>query len=453
MRCFAARILVVIGLLFTALAAPSFAQDAATDQPAAAATEMAAPAADTPTINAGDTAWMLTSTALVLLMTVPGLALFYGGMVRKKNVLATVMQSFAITCLVTVIWMVVGYSLAFRDGGAMQAYIGGLDRFFLKGMSVDEVSGTIPESVFMMFQMTFAIITPALICGGFADRMKFSAMMWFMGLWSIFVYSPIAHWVWGGGFLGTLGVLDFAGGTVVHINAGIAGLVCALVLGKRTGLGSENMAPHNLVLSVIGASLLWVGWFGFNAGSELASDGRAGMAMAVTQIATAAAALAWMFAEWIVRGKPSVLGIISGAVAGLVAITPASGWVDPTGALVIGIAAGVICAWAVMWLKEMLGYDDALDAFGVHAVGGFVGAILTGVFAVAAVGGEGHSGLIDGNPGQVWIQFEGTIATIVWSGVVSFIILKIIDVVIGIRVNKEIEVEGLDINLHGEVVQ
>ena len=453
MRCFAARILVVIGLLFTALAAPSFAQDATTDQPAAAATEMAAPAADTPTINAGDTAWMLTSTALVLLMTVPGLALFYGGMVRKKNVLATVMQSFAITCLVTVIWMVVGYSLAFRDGGAMQAYIGGLDRFFLKGMSVDEVSGTIPKSVFMMFQMTFAIITPALICGGFADRMKFSAMMWFMGLWSIFVYSPIAHWVWGGGFLGTLGVLDFAGGTVVHINAGIAGLVCALVLGKRTGLGSENMAPHNLVLSVIGASLLWVGWFGFNAGSELASDGRAGMAMAVTQIATAAAALAWMFAEWIVRGKPSVLGIISGAVAGLVAITPASGWVDPTGALVIGIAAGVICAWAVMWLKEMLGYDDALDAFGVHAVGGFVGAILTGVFAVAAVGGEGHSGLIDGNPGQVWIQFEGTIATIVWSGVVSFIILKIIDVVIGIRVNKEIEVEGLDINLHGEVVQ
>ena len=377
MRCFAARILLVIGLLVAALAAPAFAQDAtSTDQPAAATTEMAAPAADTPTMDRGDTAWMLTSTALVLLMTIPGLALFYGGMVRKKNVLATVMQSFAITCLVTVIWMVVGYSLAFTDGGSTNAYIGGLSRFFLKGMGVDQLSGTIPESVFMMFQMTFAIITPALIAGGFADRMKFSAMMWFMGIWSIVVYSPIAHWVWGGGFLGTLGVLDFAGGTVVHINAGVAGLVCALVLGKRQGLGSENMAPHNLVLSVIGASLLWVGWFGFNAGSELASDGRAGMAMTVTQIATAAAGLSWMFVEWIARGKPSVLGIISGAVAGLVAITPASGWVDPSGALAIGIIAGIICAWAVMWLKEMIGYDDALDSFGVHAVGGFVGAIL-----------------------------------------------------------------------------
>jgi Amt family ammonium transporter len=374
-------------------------------------------------------------------------------MVRKKNVLATVMQSFAITCLVTIIWMVVGYSLAFTDGGSMQTYIGGLSRFFLKDMTVGAVSYTIPESVFMMFQMTFAIITPALIAGAFADRMKFSAMMWFMGLWSIFVYSPIAHWVWGGGFLGTLGVLDFAGGTVVHINAGVAGLVCALVLGKRVGFGHDNFAPHNLVLSVIGASLLWVGWFGFNAGSELAADGRAGMAMTVTQIATAAAALSWMFAEWIVRGKPSVLGIISGAVAGLVAITPASGWVDPTGGLVIGLVAGVICAWAVMWLKGALGYDDSLDAFGVHGVGGFVGAILTGVFAVSAVGGEGKSGLIDGNAGQVWIQFEGTIATIVWSGVVTFIILKVIDVIIGLRVTKETEVEGLDINLHGEVVQ
>jgi Amt family ammonium transporter len=386
-------------------------------------------------------------------MTIPGLALFYGGMVRKKNVLATVMQSFAITCLVTVLWMIVGYSIAFTDGGSMQAYMGGMSRFFLSGMGVEAVSYTIPESVFMMFQMTFAIITPALIAGAFADRMKFSALMWFMGLWLIFVYSPIAHWVWGGGFLGTLGVLDFAGGTVVHINAGVAGLVCALVLGKRVGLGSENMAPHNLVLSVIGASLLWVGWFGFNAGSEVAADGRAGMAMAVTQIATAAAALAWMFAEWIARGKPSVLGIISGAVAGLVAITPASGWVDPTGALVIGIAAGIICAWAAMWLKPMLGYDDSLDAFGVHGIGGFVGAILTGVFAVSAVGGEGKSGLIDGNAAQVWIQFEGTVATIVWSGVVTFIILKIVDMIVGLRVSKEVEIEGLDINLHGEVVQ
>jgi len=405
-----------------------------------------------PAIDSGDTAWMLTSTALVLLMTIPGLAMFYGGMVRKKNVLATVMQSFAITCLVTVIWMIVGYSLAFTDGGGLNNYVGGLSRFFLAGMGVDAVSGTIPESVFMCFQMTFAIITPALIAGAFADRMKFSAMMWFMGLWSIFVYSPIAHWVWGGGFLANLGVLDFAGGTVVHINAGVAGLVCALVLGKRIGLGSENMAPHNLTLSVIGASLLWVGWFGFNAGSELASDGRAGMAMTVTQIATAASALAWMFAEWIVKGKPSVLGIISGAVAGLVAITPASGWVDPTGSLVIGIAAGVVCYWAVTGLKSAMGYDDSLDAFGVHAVGGFVGAILTGVFAVSAVGGEGASGLIDGNPGQVWIQFLGTLATIVWSGAISFIILKVIDAIIGLRVSKEVEVEGLDINLHGEVV-
>jgi Amt family ammonium transporter len=428
-----------IAAALVAVAGPAFAEEAAAAAP--------------PAIDKGDTAWMLTSTALVLLMTIPGLALFYGGMVRKKNVLATVMQSFAITCLVTIIWMIVGYSLAFRDGGSLQAYIGGLDRFLLHGMDVGAVSYTIPESVFMMFQMTFAIITPALIAGAFADRMKFSAMLWFMGLWSIFVYSPIAHWVWGGGFLGTWGVLDFAGGTVVHINAGVAGLVCALVIGKRVGYGTDNMAPHNLVLSVIGASLLWVGWFGFNAGSEVAADGRAGMAMTVTQIATAAAALAWMFTEWIVRGKPSILAIISGAVAGLVAITPASGWVDPTGALVIGIAAGIICAWAVMWLKARLGYDDALDAFGVHAVGGFVGAILTGVFAVSAVGGEGKSGLIDGNPGQVWTQFIGCVFTIVWCAVISYIILKIVDVIVGLRVSKEVEVEGLDINLHGEVIQ
>jgi Amt family ammonium transporter len=387
-------------------------------------------------------------------MTIPGLALFYGGMVRKKNVLAAVMQSFAITCLVTIIWMVIGYSLAFRSGGdALNTWIGGFDRFFLAGMGVDAVQGTIPESVFMTFQLTFAIITPALIAGAFADRMKFSALLWFIGLWSVFVYSPIAHWVWGGGFLGSMGVLDFAGGTVVHINAGVAGLVCAIVLGKRVGIGHDNMAPHNLVLSVIGASLLWVGWFGFNAGSQLAADGRAGMAVAVTQIATAAAALAWMFAEWIARGKPSVLGIISGAVAGLVAITPASGWVDPTGALVIGLVAGVICFWAVTSLKAMMGYDDALDAFGVHGVGGFVGAILTGVFAVSAVGGEGKSGLIDGNAAQVWTQFVGTVATIAWSAVISFIILKIVDAMVGLRVSKEIEVEGLDINLHGEVVQ
>jgi len=401
-------------------------------------------------LDPGDTAWMLTSTALVLMMTIPGLALFYGGMVRKKNVLATVMQSFAITCLVTVLWMIIGYSLAFTDGGSMNTYIGGLSRFFLADMGKDTLKGTIPESVFMCFQMTFAIITPALIAGSFADRMKFSAMMWFIGLWSLLVYSPIAHWVWGGGFLAGLGVLDFAGGTVVHINAGIAGLVSALVLGRRVGYHVEHMAPHNLVLSLTGASLLWVGWFGFNAGSAVASNGSAGMAMAVTQIATAAAGLAWMTAEWVVHGRPSVLGIISGAVAGLVAITPASGYVDPAGALVIGIAAGLVCLWAVTWLKPRLGYDDALDAFGVHAVGGFLGAILTGVFARAAIGGT--PGLIEGHTVQVWIQFLGTLATFLWSGVISLIILKVIDAAIGLRVTKEVEIEGLDINLHGEVV-
>jgi Amt family ammonium transporter len=330
--------------------------------------------------------------------------------------------------------MIAGYSLAFTDGGGNQAYIGGVSRLLLNGIGLDTTSslaGTIPESVFMTFQMTFAIITPALIAGAFADRMKFSALMWFIGLWSIFVYSPIAHWVWGGGFLGTLGVLDFAGGTVVHINAGVAGLVCALVLGKRIGLGSEQMVPYNLVFALIGASLLWVGWFGFNAGSAVASNGRAGMAMAVTQIATAAAALAWMFAEWISKGKPSVLGIISGAVAGLVAITPASGFVDPTGGLVVGIVAGVVCYWASTSLKRALGYDDSLDAFGVHGAGG----------------------LLEGNGGQVWTQFVGTIATIVWSGVITFVILKIVDVIVGLRVSREVEIEGLDVNLHGEVIQ
>jgi len=402
-------------------------------------------------LDTGNTAWMLTSTALVLLMTVPGLALFYGGMVRQKNVLATAMQSFAITCLITVLWMIVGYSLAFKDGGSVNAYIGGFSAFFLSGMTPASLSGTIPESVYMTFQMTFAIITPALIAGAFADRMKFSALLWFIGLWSIFVYSPICHWVWGGGFLGGLGVKDFAGGTVVHINAGVAGLVCALVLGKRVGYGTDNMAPHNLVLSLIGASLLWVGWFGFNAGSELAADGTAGMAMVVTQIATAGAALAWMFAEWAARGKPSVLGIISGAVAGLVAITPASGYVGPAGGLLIGIAAGIICAWSATWLKPRMGYDDSLDAFGVHGVGGFVGAILTGVFASTALGGKGYADGVS-MAGQVWTQFLGTLATIAWSGVVTFIILKVVDSAIGLRVSKDVEVEGLDINLHGETL-
>ena len=401
-------------------------------------------------LDSGDTAWMLTSTALVLMMTIPGVALFYGGMVRKKNVLATVMQSFAVTCLMTVLWMIIGYSLAFGNGGDMNAYIGGMDKLLLRGMGVDTLSGTIPESVFMTFQMTFAIITPALICGGFADRMKFSSMLVFLGLWMVLVYAPITHWVWGGGFLGEAGVLDFAGGTVVHINAGIAGLVGALVLGKRRGYGTENMAPHNLVLSVIGASMLWVGWFGFNAGSAVAANGSAGMAMAVTQIATAAAALAWMFAEWMFRSKPSVLGIVSGAVSGLVAITPASGYVGPGGALMIGLAAGLACFWAATSLKNRLGYDDSLDVFGVHAVGGIVGALLTGVFAVEAIGGT--PGVLEGNPGQVLIQLEGIAVTIAYCGVMSFVLLKIIGAVMGLRVDDETEVGGLDINLHGEVV-
>ena len=404
-----------------------------------------------PAINSGDTAWMLSSTALVLMMTVPGLAMFYGGMVRRKNVLTMCMQVFATCCLTTVLWMVLTYSLAFAGEGP---YLGDLSRLFLRGMTKDAVNplaGTIPESVYMTFQMTFAIITPALITGAFADRMKFSALLWFMGLWGLIVYAPIAHWVWGkGGWVGGLGALDFAGGTVVHINAGIAGLVTALVLGKRLGYGSENMAPHNLTLTTIGASLLWVGWFGFNAGSAVAADGRAGMAMAVTQIATAAAALAWMFAEWPTHGKPSVLGILSGAVAGLVAITPASGFVGPVGALVIGVAAGVICFWASTSLKRALGYDDALDAFGVHCVGGIVGALLTGVFAVEAIGGT--PGLLEGNPGQLLIQAYGVLTTLIWSGVMSFILLKAIDGTIGLRVSPEVERDSLDLQLHGETV-
>ena len=422
---------------------PALAQEAAAE-----ATEPAKPALDT-----GDTAWMLTSTALVLMMTIPGLALFYGGMVRKKNILTIVMQCFATTCIVTVLWMVIGYSWAFTDGGGMQKYLGGMSQFMLKSMTLDSTNGlaaTIPESVFMTFQMTFAIITPALIVGAFADRMKFSALVLFMSLWLLVVYAPIAHWVWGGGFLGGAGVLDFAGGTVVHINAGIAGLVTALYLGKRTGYGTENMAPSNLVYSLIGASLLWVGWFGFNAGSAVAANGRAGMAMAVTQIATATAALAWMFAEWLVHKKPSVLGIISGAVAGLVAITPASGFVGPVGALWIGAAAGVGCFFASTTVKRAIGYDDSLDVFGVHCVGGIIGAILTGVFAVEAIGGA--KGALEGNVGQIMTQIEGVAATLIWSGLATFVILIVVNIITGVRVSQAVEVEGLDINLHGEVV-
>ncbi len=410
-------------------------------------------------LSSGDTAWMLTATALVLFMTIPGLSLFYAGMVRSKNVLSVLMQCFAITSLMTVLWVLYIYSLAFTDGGAINtflgtlninAFIGGLDKAFLMGVGVDSLSGTIPETVFMTFQMTFVIITPALIVGAFAERMKFSAMLIFMALWATFVYAPVCHWVWGGGWLGDYGILDFAGGTVVHINAGIAGLVAALMLGKRKGFPQVAMPPHNLTYTIMGASMLWVGWFGFNAGSELAADGTAGMAMAVTQIATAAAALAWMFSEWLSHGKPSVLGIASGAVAGLVAITPASGSVGPMGALAIGALSGIGCFFAATKLKRALGYDDSLDVFGVHAVGGIIGAILTGVFAATTLGGSGF-----GDPdytmiGQVWAQTIGVVATAIFTVIMSFIILKAIDMVIGLRVDEEQETEGLDIALHEE---
>ena len=411
-------------------------------------------AADTPTLNSGDTAWMLTSAALVLMMTVPGLGLFYGGMVRKKNILATLAQSFGACALISVLWMVIGYSLAFKTNpnAGLNQFIGDFSYLFLEPMKVDSLSGTIPESVFMFFQMTFAIITPALIAGAFADRMKYSAFLWFIGLWLIFVYCPIAHMVWGGGLLFTMGALDYAGGSVVHLNAGTAALVTCLVLGKRIGYGAENMSPHNLVLSVIGACLLWVGWFGFNAGSAVTAGFNAGMAAAVTQIAAAAAALAWMFAEWIIAQKPSVLGMISGAVAGLVAITPASGFVDPVGALIIGLTAGVICYVAAVWMKKALGYDDSLDAWGVHGVGGALGAILTGVFAKSAINGAGKGWLADGNLHQMLVQFYDVGITFVYCGVVTFIILKVVDVIVGLRVPPEVEVEGLDINLHGETV-
>jgi Amt family ammonium transporter len=401
-----------------------------------------------PTLDSGNTAWMLTSTALVLLMTLPGLGLFYGGMVRKKNVLSVVMQMIAITSLVSVLWVVCGYSMAFSDGNG---YIGGLSKAFLSGVGYGAISGSIPETVFATFQMTFAIITPALIVGAFAERMKFSAMFVFMGIWVLAVYSPIAHWVWGGGWLGGMGTLDFAGGTVVHINAGIAGLVAALVLGKRVGYPKEAMLPHNLVLTLIGTGLLWVGWFGFNAGSELAADGTAGMAMLVTQVATAMASMTWMFCEWIMFKKPSLLGACSGAVAGLVAITPASGFVGPIGALAIGIACGVGCFIMVAYVKRAFGYDDSLDAFGVHAIGGIIGAMMTGVFVDASLGGAGFAkGVTMAH--QLMVQATACGATIVYDAVVTFIILKVLDVVMGLRVSEEEEIQGLDITQHHEQV-
>jgi ammonium transporter, Amt family len=411
--------------------------------------------AEEASLNSGDTAWMLVATVLVLFMTIPGLALFYAGMVRSKNVLSVLMQCFAVTGLISILWVVYGYSLAFDTTGMEQgvvnlnSFIGGFSKAFLSGLTLDSLVAGIPESVFITFQMTFAIITPALIVGAFAERMKFSAMLIFMAVWFTLVYAPIAHMVWGGdgALMWDWGVLDFAGGTVVHINAGIAGLVACLVLGKRKGFPTTAMPPHNLGYTLIGASMLWVGWFGFNAGSALAANGSAGMAMLVTQIATAAAALSWMFAEWITHRKPSVLGIASGAVAGLVAITPASGTAGPMGALAIGLASGVICFFCATSLKRKLGYDDSLDVFGVHAVGGIVGAILTGAFAAPALGGFGT---VEDIPAQLWTQFEGVAFTVLYTAVVTFVILKVIDLVMGLRVSEEEETIGLDLALHNE---
>ncbi|WP_229600626.1 ammonium transporter [Reyranella humidisoli] len=415
-------------------------------------------AADKPQIDTGDTAWLLMATVLVLMMNIPGLALFYAGMVRKKNVLATAVQAFAVAALVTVLWFAVGYSLAFTDGGALNGAIGSLSRAFGNGLlgSTHDLAKTVPENVFLMYQATFAVITPAIIAGAFAERMKFSAMMWFMALWVLFVYVPVAHWVWGGGFLGAAGVLDFAGGLVVHLNAGIAALVCCVMIGKRHGYGQEYMAPHNLVLTLIGTSLLWVGWFGFNAGSALASGELAGSAMLNTHIAASVAALVWMVIEWAARGKPSVLGILTGAVAGLGMITPAAGYVEPWAAMVIGVIAGAVCYWASIVLKNKLGYDDSLDAFGVHGVGGIVGSILVGVFATRAINDVAKGqpvGLVDGHAGQILTQLYGVVVIGVFCAVATWIILKILDVAIGLRVTQDEEVEGLDTALHGERVQ
>ncbi len=396
-------------------------------------------------MNAGDTAWMLTSTCLVLLMTVPGVALLYGGMVSKKNIISTITQTFMITCLVTLLWFIVGYSLSFSEG-SFNNFVGGFSNLFLKGVGVESLSGTIPESVFVVFQLTFAIITAALICGAVAERMNFLALVIFIAIWILLVYAPICHMVWGGGLLASLGVLDFAGGTVVHINCGIAGLVAAIVLGER----KKRSRPHNLLLSLIGTSLLWVGWFGFNAGSAVAANGGAGMAMLVTQIATATAGLAWMFAEWGFGKKPSLLGILSGAIAGLVAITPAAGFVGPVGAFFIGLIAGIACYWASTKLKNKFGYDDSLDVFGIHGVGGTVGAILTGIFAKEAIGGV--AGLLEGNTGQLWLQFIGVAFTIVYTGVLTFVILKIVNLITPLRATPEEETQGLDLNQHGEQV-
>lgn len=400
-------------------------------------------------LNQANTAWVLTSTALVLFMTLPGLSLFYAGLVRSKNVLSVLMQCFAIACLVSMLWLAGVYSFIFADGGDWQKLIGGASKAFLPDIAVASLKGDIPETVFFMFQMTFAIITPALIVGGFAERMKFSAMLWFSGLWLIMVYLPICHWMWGGGWLADLGAMDFAGGIVIHVNAGVAALVSALVLGKRRGFPNTAMPPHNMTMVVTGAGMLWVGWFGFNAGSALTADGRAGMAMLVTHIGAASGALTWMFIEWKRFGKPSVLGIVTGMVAGLGTITPASGFVGPAGALVIGITAGAVCFYATQYVKRVLKIDDSLDVFSVHGVGGVTGSLLTGVFAASGLGGLGLAqgvSIMD----QVGVQALAIVVTAAWSGLFSYLILKCLDKLIGLRVTSDEEVQGLDTVLHEE---
>ena len=434
------RLTVATGVASILFATPAFAQTAAAK------------------IDAADTAWMMGATGLVLMMTIPGLALFYAGMVRKKNVLATMAQCMAATFLVSVLWAVIGYSLTFTGDGN---FIGTLDRVFLSGMTMDSISPlakTIPESLFMIYQMTFAIITVALVAGSVADRFRFSAFLLFCVFWLLLVYVPIAHWIWGGGFLGRYGVIDFAGGLVVHLNAGVAGLVAAYVVGKRRGYGSENLAPFDLTLAVVGTGLLWVGWFGFNGGSALGANARAAFAITATHLAASAGAFTWMALEWWTRGKPSVLGMISGAVAGLGTITPASGFVMPMQGLLIGIIAGGVCFWACTWLKLKLGYDDSLDVFGVHGIGGLTGTLLAGVFAVGALSASPESpggihGLLEGNPRLVWVQIVGIVVTLTWSAVMTFVVLKLVGVVVPLRVRQEDEVMGLDVTQHGEALQ
>ena len=436
---------IAAALSFAAAAWPALAQEAAGQDTGSR-------------IDPADTAWMISATALVLMMTIPGLALFYCGMVRKKNVLATMAQSFACAALCSLLWFAVGYSLSFVGDGAG---LGTFERVFLRGIGMEATSAfapTIPEVLFMFYQLTFAIITVALVAGAVADRMRFSAFLWFAAGWLILVYVPIAHWVWGGGFLARAGILDFAGGTVVHLNAGIAGLVAAYVIGKRHGYGTDNFAPYDLSLAVIGTGLLWVGWLGFNGGSALGANSRAAFAITATHLAASAGALTWMFLEWWTRGKPSVLGMISGAIAGLGTITPASGFVLPWHGVVIGIIAGAVCFWACTWLKLRLGYDDSLDVFGVHGVGGATGTLLTGVFAVGALSASpdapgGSPGLLEGNAQQVLIQLYGVVAVLLWSGVLTYLLLKVIGFLLPLRVSEQQEIEGLDVTQHGEALQ